>query len=408
MTMSSAALLPLRAAPLRRSKSRAPSRVIRAAAGGTRDIRGINHGQLLAPKGHTVLVTGSTSGIGLEAARQLYEAGSRVLVAGRTEEKAEKAVKSIVAASGTTGTGSLRAVVLDLGDVSSIRKIAEDLATDPLTAIVLNAGVAPDRAAMGMATGPQTAKRTKQGFEETIGVNHLGHFLLCQALMPLLLKSPGKKRIVVTSGEIHNPESPDGRNGAVPTLGDLSGLMSGPNFEMCDGGDFDGNKAYKDSKLCGILFARELARRLEESLGADADVVCNVFSPGFVPTSGLFRNQSAPVQALLKFAFNYPPLATSMETAGLLTTQMVLGQRTGETQGGYYCGPPDFYLPEEGMIFGFFRGFFAPEFGEKSPSFEATDAQLGRRLWDISEELVGAKFDVAPQGRDREGTPVAV
>ena len=240
MTMSSAALLPLRAAPLRRSKSRAPSRVIRAAAGGTRDIRGIDHEQLLAPKGHTVLVTGSTSGIGLEAARQLYEAGSRVLVAGRTEEKAEKAVKSIVASSGTTGTGSLRAVVLDLGDVSSIRKIAEDLATDPLTAIVLNAGVAPDRAAMGMATGPQTAKRTKQGFEETIGVNHLGHFLLCQALMPLLLKSPGKKRIVVTSGEIHNPESPDGRNGAVPTLGDLSGLMSGPNFEMCDGGDFDG------------------------------------------------------------------------------------------------------------------------------------------------------------------------
>ena len=60
------------------------------------------------------------------------------------------------------------------------------------------------------------------------------------------------------------------------------------------------------------------------------------------------------------------------------------------------------------MIFGFFRGFFAPEFGEKSPSFEATDAQLGRRLWDISEELVGAKFDVAPQGRDREGIPVAV
>ena len=194
---------------------------------------------------------------------------------------------------------------------------------------------------MGMAAGPQTAKRTKQGFEETIGVNHLGHFLLCQGLLPKLLSTAGaRKRIVITSGEIHNAESPDGRNGAVPTLGDLSGLELGPDFEMCDGGDFDGNKAYKDSKLCGVLFARELARRLRESLGDDADVVCNVFSPGFVPTSGLFRNQSAPVQALLKFAFNYPPLATSLETAGMFTTHMVLGRNTGETQGGHTIAAP--------------------------------------------------------------------
>ena len=60
------------------------------------------------------------------------------------------------------------------------------------------------------------------------------------------------------------------------------------------------------------------------------------------------------------------------------------------------------------MIYGFLRGIFAPEFGEKSPSFEAMDARLGRRLWELSEELVGTKFDVAPQDRDREGSPVAV
>lgn len=409
--MSSTVLLPLRASTLRRTKSRAPSRVVRAAGvGETRVFRGIDPRQLVAPTiGHTVLVTGGTSGIGWESSRQLYEAGCRVIVAGRTEEKAGKAVKSIVAASGTTGTGSLEAVGIDLADLSSIKKFVDDVAYESFSAIVLNAGVAPDRAAMGMAAGPQTAKRTKQGFEETIGVNHLGHFLLCQGLLPKLLSTAGaRKRIVITSGEIHNAESPDGRNGAVPTLGDLSGLESGPDFEMCDGGDFDGNKAYKDSKLCGVLFARELARRLRDSLGDDADVVCNAFSPGFVPTSGLFRNQSAPVQALLKFAFNYPPLATSLETAGMLTTHMVLGRNTGETQGAYYCGPPDYYLPEEGMVYGFLRGIFAPEFGEKSPSFEAMDARLGRRLWELSEELVGTKFDVAPQDRDREGSPVAV
>ena len=92
----------------------------------------------------------------------------------------------------------------------------------------------------------------------------------------------------------------------------------------------------------------------------------------------------------------------------MFTTHMVLGRNTGETQGAYYCGPPDYYLPEEGMVYGFLRGIFAPEFGEKSPSFEAMDARLGRRLWELSEELVGTKFDVAPQDRDREGSPVAV
>jgi hypothetical protein len=53
---------------------------------------------------------------------------------------------------------------------------------------------------------------------------------------------PGGSRVVITSGEIHNAESPDGKNGAPPTLGDLAGMASGAGFEMCDGGEFDGNK----------------------------------------------------------------------------------------------------------------------------------------------------------------------
>ena len=66
-----------------------------------------------------------------------------MIVAGRTEEKAEKAVKSIVAASGTTGTGSLEAVGIDLADLSSIKKFVDDVAYESFSAIVLNAGVAP-------------------------------------------------------------------------------------------------------------------------------------------------------------------------------------------------------------------------------------------------------------------------
>ena len=193
--------------------------------------------------------------------------------------------------------------------------------------------------------------------------------------------------MVITSSCVHDAESPDGRNGAPPTLGDLSGLASGHNFDMCDGGKFDGNKAYKDSKLCGILFARELARRL-----GDVGATCNAFSPGFVPTSGLFRHQSAPVRALLRFAFDHPPLATSMKTAGRFTTHMVLGREPGATTGAYFCGPPSYTRDGENQVGGFLRGWLEPEFGVKEPSVEACDDGLARRLWNISEELVGERL----------------
>jgi protochlorophyllide reductase len=155
---------------------------------------------------------------------------------------------------------------------------------------------------------------------------------------------------------------------------------------MCDGGSFDGNKAYKDSKLCGVLFARELARRT-----ASKEIAVNAFSPGFVPSSGLFRLQSAPVRAMLKFMFDHPPLATTVENAGRFTTQMVLGKNTGEITGSYLCGPPSFDVPgvdAHPLGGGFLRGWFRPEFGVKRPGEEALNAELGAKLWEISEKHV--------------------
>ena len=346
----------------------------------SRDVRGLDSNY--DGDGSTILVTGGATGIGLEACKQLYTAGCRVLVSARSAEKARSAVDIITS---EPGAGTAEPVVLDLANLQSVRACAATLVRTGtrLGAVVCNAGVAPDRAG-NRVSALGAPRRTADGFEETVGVNHLGHFALVLALAPVL--GPGT-RVVITSSCVHDAESPDGRNGAPPTLGDLSGLASGHNFDMCDGGKFDGNKAYKDSKLCGILFARELARRL-----GDVGATCNAFSPGFVPTSGLFRHQSAPVRALLRFAFDHPPLSTSMKTAGRFTTHMVLGREPGATTGAYFCGPPSYTRDGENQVGGFLRGWLEPEFGVKEPSVEACDDGLARRLWNISEELVGERL----------------
>ena len=371
-------------APLARRRARRPiarrAVSVRAASRDPRLPLGVD--ETFDGTGKTVLITGASSGIGLEAAKQMCAAGCHVLVTARSAEKARAAAEEVAAHAGTRGGGA-EPVVMDLGRLAGVRAFAERFRCRgvALDAVVCNAGVAPDRAG-NRVSARGAPRRTHDGFEETIGVNHLGHFALVRDLLPCMRRG---SRVAVTSSCVHDPASPDGRNGATPTLGDLAGMEAG-DFSMCDGGAFDGNKAYKDSKLCGVLFARALARRVEA-----AGVVVNAFSPGFVPSSGLFRLQSAPVRALLKFMFDHPPLATSMENAGRFTTQMALGKNTGEMTGEYLCGPPSFDVPGEDahpLGGGFLRGWFRPQFGVKRPSEEALDAALGEKLWVVSEQLI--------------------
>ena len=195
-----------------------------------------------------IVVTGANSGIGKEACKQLYAAGATVLVAARSREKATAACEEIARdargdASRVDGDavrdrrapeeapplatrprfGRAVPVVVDLGDVRSIaRASAEILNSHPVVdVIVCNAGVAPDRAGNAVSKTGKPTRRTKDGFEETIGVNHLGHFALVRELRGALREG---SRVVVTSGCVHDKSSPDGKNGAPPTLGDLTGL----------------------------------------------------------------------------------------------------------------------------------------------------------------------------------------
>jgi NAD(P)-dependent dehydrogenase (short-subunit alcohol dehydrogenase family) len=157
--------------------------------------------------------------------------------------------------------------------------------------LCLNAGIAPSK----KSTIP---KLTKDGYEECIGVNHLGHFLLANLLKDHLLKessssSGNSGRIVITASSVHDPEGPGGAVGGKggATLGDLSGLginLTGKNNSdeptMPDGSiTYDGGKIYKDSKLCNILFMREAVKRWGGNGNDDDGLNLLSFSPGFYP-----------------------------------------------------------------------------------------------------------------------------
>ena len=92
-----------------------------------------------------------------------------------------------------------------------------------------------------------------------------------------------------TGSGVHNPDEPGGDVGSKATLGELSGLRNGfkSPIAMIDGGTYNADKAYKDSKLCNVMTALELARRLQAQ---GSKTTCNVMNPGLIPTTGLFRD----------------------------------------------------------------------------------------------------------------------
>lgn len=181
-------------------------------------------------KGKRFLITGASSGIGLETARSLVSHGASVVSAVRNLAKAEPATASVRDAA-LQGGGSLELIELDLASLQSVRACADKLLADgqPLNAIIANAGV--------MAT---PFGRTIDGFEVQFGTNHLGHFALINQIEPLLADNG---RLVVLSSLAHRGADID---------------LDDPNFEQQT---YDPWVAYSRSKTANSLFAVEFDRR---------------------------------------------------------------------------------------------------------------------------------------------------
>ena len=277
----------------------------------------------------------------------------------------------------------------NLADLTSVRNFVSDLANDTdlkskggIDALCLNAGIARNTAAKDVL-------RTAQGFELTIGTNHLGHFLLTQEILKNSLLKDGAN-IVVTASGVHDPDSPGGAQGSKATLGDLQGLEkavaststgASGEFDMVDGGEFDPDKAYKDSKLCTVFFMKELQQRLDKDT-RHKGINVNAFNPGLIVSTGLFRDQNPLFTKVFDFAAtDLFKVGESPHWGGGALEYMTLDGGVISKGGQYYTSPPGSSKYGDQA--------FGKQFAVSDVSKEAMDDVKGKRFWELSEKLVG-------------------
>ena len=305
-----------------------------------------------------VLITGASSGIGLEAAKILLARGDALTVVCRNTERADQTRSAL--------SGSIETCLADLADLASVARAIDELQQNqaPFDALVLNAGL--------QYAGHGSPRWSAQGIELTFAVNHLAHQLLVEGLKDLT------RAIVVTASEVHNPSTGGGRVGLPAGLGTLQGLRQGPGAPMVDGvSPFDADKAYKDSKLCNLLMAQQIHRQRP-------GVPVVAWSPGLViprRSGGFFRNsrQANPLgQALFGFvARDLLRLTESVEQAGILLVQLIDEQ----------LYQPGFSYWSNALV-----GPGRHQFKPTQPSKEALDSTKATTLWTLSSDLINASL----------------
>ena len=321
-----------------------------------------------------ILITGGSSGIGLEANKQLMQRGHQLLLLCRTEERCTEMIKALSASK--TKQATAKGIAINLKNLEEVETGCSRLLqiNEPIDTLILNAGI--------QNVGIKNPQFTKQGIEETFCINHLAHQLILMRLLPLLQKSKWP-RLVITSSEVHNPVSGGGRVGQPATLGALDGLRQSESITMLNGQKiFDADKAYKDSKLCNILMARHLANQLKQR-GEEIPVLA--WSPGLVipkESGGFFRTsrQQNPLGlALFSFvARDLLRLTETLQKAGSLLAELADGEIY--EQKGFRYMSNQLIRPGHHL------------FKEVEPSDEGNNEQLAEKLWTLCENLIDQKL----------------
>ena len=290
--------------------------------------------------GRLALITGASSGLGLETARALVRRGATVVLGCRSRQRSEQARTSLLA---DAAGGAINLLDLDLADLASVRAAGRELADryGRLDLLINNAGV------MGL---PRSL--TSDGFEMQFGVNHLGHFALTMALLPLLRARPASRVVTVTSGAQY--------------FGRIA--FDDPQGER----RYDRWAAYGQSKLANVMFALELQQQL---LAAGADVLSLAAHPGIARTNLQPASVAASGSWFEPLAYRVMgPLMQSSAMGAL--PQLFAATAPAARPGGHY-GPDQL---------GGMRGY--PKQVPVAPA--ATDGQQRLKLWQLSEQLTEA------------------
>ena len=297
--------------------------------------------------GRTALVTG-TGGLGLEDAIALARAGAEVIIAGRNARKGADAVARV---RKEVARATVRFERLDLADLGSVADCAERVGRqiDRLDLLVNNAAVMV----------PPQRQTTKDGFELQLGTNHLGHFALTAHLLPLLRQSRVARVVSVSSIAA--------ARGAID-FGDLNAEQS-----------YKPMTSYAQSKLANLLFALELDRR---SAAQGWGITSIAAHPGISRTD-LIINGAGPNSLEGRIRSWLPFLFQPAERGALPT---LFAATSPDARAGGYYGP-------DGI--GGIRGYPAVS---KTPPL-ARDEAVAARLWTLSEELTGVRFDTAQENR---------
>jgi len=272
------------------------------------------------------LITGANAGIGKNTALGLAKLGARVVMVSRNKERGEKALKDIASESGNENIDLLTA---DLASFASIRKLAEEIRSryDKLDVLINNAG-----------TFVTELQYTEDKIEMQWGVNHLAPFLLTHLLMDTLKKADSA-RIVNVSSRVH-----------------FRGSIHFDDLDLIT--RYDGLKAYSQSKLANVLFTYELAERLEGT-----GITANCLHPGGVRTHFVNKNASG----IYKVGWI------------LMKPFMISPSKGAETS---------VYLASSEEVEGFTGKYFVRCRPRRS-SRKSYNKAVARRLWEVSEELVG-------------------
>ncbi|MBB6551304.1 SDR family NAD(P)-dependent oxidoreductase [Nonomuraea rubra] len=318
-----------------------------------------------AGEARTIVLTGGTSGIGFAAATAILrdEHGPWHLVLPvRDAARGRQTVESLTSAAASGNTAE--AMTMDLSSLESVRTFAAELTSratsetlPPVHALVCNAGVQ-------MGTN---LIHTADGFESTFAINHLGHFALVNALLPVL-SAPA--RVVVTSSDTHDPAL---KLGPAPAWSSADALARGELAVPAkpDNAFVAGQRRYSTSKLANLYFTYALARRLPEG------VTANAFNPGMVPGTALGRSLPAPVRFISSHVFPrltwllrrvVSPNVNSAAESGAALAWLVTAPELADTTGRYFDGR-----------------------AETRSSEESYDTARAEQLWSGSQRLTGAR-----------------